>query len=152
MSIPVNGDYLLMVDDNALDIELNLMALRKINFGVPVITARDGDEAVQLIRMAHAAGNLPRLLMLDLKMPRMDGYEVLEVLISENLKRFPIVVFSGSGLPEDRMRVMHLGADALHEKPFDYYANIRLFRKILTSWAKDLVTDLVLDYEEEGIY
>jgi two-component system response regulator len=147
MMIPAHGDYLLLVDDNEMDIELNRMAIRKVNHQVPLLTANGGAKALNLIREAVSVGNLPRVLFLDLKMPQVDGFEVLETLQAEGIKRFPVIIFSNSGLPEDRMRVLHLGADAIYEKPLDYYANLRIFRKILLQWAPSLIPAYELEEE-----
>ena len=131
--------YVLMVDDNELDLELSIMAFKKINHRVPIVTKPSGQHALDFLLEQQVKDLLPEIMFLDLKMPVMDGFELLEKIYFYKLKTFPIIVFSGSGLPEDRAKALQLGADALHEKPFDYFGNIRMFRRIMMHHADHMV-------------
>jgi len=126
--------HVLLVDDSETDAELSMLALRKMHVAVQISWFKDGIKALQYLRDLGPHDPIPDLMMLDLKMPGISGFEVLETLEQEKLKLFPVVVFSGSGLPDDQFRVQQLGGDDFYEKPFDYFTNIRLFRKIFLRW------------------
>lgn len=115
---------ILLVEDNPLDAELALDALREARLANPVVHVRDGVEALEWLyaRGAHARrpkGD-PAVVLLDLKMPRMDGFEVLrEIRSSDDLRCLPVVVLSSSREESDLARSWDLGVNAYVVKPVD---------------------------------
>ena len=115
---------ILMVDDSSDDCLLIKIAVGKAERMHFIGSVDDGEELV-----AYLAGNgkyedrqrypLPDLLLLDLKMPRKDGFEVLQWLRSQPFDNMVVVVLSGSNQPRDVNRAMELGADYYHTKPSD---------------------------------
>jgi len=111
---------ILVADDDADDLFLLQRAFEKANIRVSMTCVRDGDEAIEFLQAATAEGSsMPELFFLDLKMPRMDGFEVLEWVRGQpGLKRLPILVLSSSDEPEDINRAYDLGANSYLVKPF----------------------------------
>lgn len=109
-----------MVEDNPDDIELTLEAFKESRKGFNVNVAQDGIEAMQYLRKEGEFGGRPNpeLILLDLNMPRMNGFEVLEEINKdEELKKIPVVVFSISQSAEDMERVHNLNARSYIIKP-----------------------------------
>ena len=119
---------ILVADDDADDIFLLQRAFSKAHLSVNITYVRDGDEAIEFLQAATIAPtSLPKLFFLDLKMPRVDGFEVLEwVRQQPGLKRLPILVLTSSDEPEDINRAYDLGANSYLVKPFgnEYLENI----------------------------
>jgi two-component system response regulator len=130
-----NDKWLLLVEDNAYDEVLTLRAFRKHGLASSVVVAHDGVEALSCLLGDEAEGEadvdadaaagdaerLPRLILLDLQLPRMDGFEVLRRLRARPRTRLvPIVVLSSSLEREDLTRCYALGANSYIRKPVDY--------------------------------
>lgn len=120
-----------MVDDNPDDIELTLEAFREVKseYGFSFDVAQDGVEAMEYLRREGDFKNRPTpdLILLDLNMPRMNGFEVLEDLKQDKeLKNIPVVVLSISQNPDDIKRVNDLNANSYIVKPMniDDYVNV----------------------------
>jgi len=111
---------ILVADDDADDIFLLERAFSKANVSVNMTSVRDGDEAIDFLQTAAIEGGpLPDLFLLDLKMPRMGGFEVLEWVRGQpGLRRLPILVLTSSDEPEDINRAYDLGANSYLVKPF----------------------------------
>jgi two-component system response regulator len=125
--------WLLLVEDNAYDEALTLRAFKKHGLASSVVVAHDGVEALSCLLGDEAdaadadepaggdAEGLPRLILLDLQLPRMDGFEVLRRLRARARTRLvPIVVLSSSLEREDLVRSYALGANSYIRKPVDY--------------------------------
>ena len=110
---------ILLVEDNPTDEKLTLLAFRRSSVESEVTVARDGAEALAVL---HADGaRLPALVLLDLKLPRLDGLEVLQRLrADERTKLLPVVVLTSSREDEDIVRSYQLGANAYVRKPVDF--------------------------------
>ena len=109
---------ILLVEDNADDVELTLRALKKNNIVNSVVVASDGAEALE--HLAYAAP-LPSVILLDLKLPRIDGLEVLRrIRASDRLKRLPVVVLTSSKEEQDVIKSYDLGANSYIRKPVDF--------------------------------
>ena len=123
--------HVLIIDDNQYDIDLTRIAFVENGFDVTITTAKDGEEAAQLIRrLATDPGLiLPDLILLDLNLPRMNGVGVLALIRSESaLKHIPVVVLTTSEFPADRQRCLALGASAFIIKSHrlhDFFTSIK---------------------------
>jgi CheY-like chemotaxis protein len=118
---------ILLVDDNALDAELAIRGLREHNLANNVIWVKDGEQALDYVyrRGAFAAreGPGPRLILLDLKMPKVDGIEVTRVLKSdEKTRHIPIVIMTSSQEERDLTESYSLGVNSYIVKPLEFEA------------------------------
>lgn len=113
---------ILMVEDNPQDSELALRAFRKKNVASTVTVARDGVEALELLATIVAAGGrLPKVILLDLKLPRLDGLQVLERLKADpHLRMIPVVMLTSSAQESDVVRSYDLGANSYIVKPVEF--------------------------------
>jgi CheY-like chemotaxis protein len=115
---------ILLVEDNPKDEALTLRALKKGNIGNKVVVAHDGVEALDYLFASGPDGSrhdLPQLILLDLKLPKLDGHEVLRRLRSElRTQLLPIVVLTTSVEDEDRLESYRRGANSYVRKPVDF--------------------------------
>lgn len=124
---------LVFVEDDPEDGDLLLRALARAGFTGEVRWARDGEEALAALTPVEAA--LPRLVLLDLQLPRIDGFEVLTRLRSEPRTRaLPVVVFTSSTFPDDAARCRALGADDVIVKPVDFVLFREAVAAIVARW------------------
>ena len=108
----------LLVEDNASDVELTLRALQKRNLANRVVVARDGVEALELLQRPAP---LPKVVLLDLKLPKLNGLEVLRRLKSdERTRRIPVVVLTSSHEEPDVEESYRLGVNSYIVKPVDF--------------------------------
>ena len=108
----------LLVEDNPSDVELTLRALQKRNLANRVVVARDGVEALQLLERAEAP---PKVVLLDLKLPKLNGLEVLRRMKSDDrTKRIPVVVLTSSHEEPDVEETYRLGVNSYIVKPVDF--------------------------------
>jgi CheY-like chemotaxis protein len=117
-------NIILLVEDNPKDEALTLRALRKSNILNRVDVAHDGVEALDYLFAADAEGNprpLPQLVLLDLKLPKVDGHEVLRRIRAEaRTKLLPVVILTTSVEDTDRLDGYRLGANSYVRKPVDF--------------------------------
>ena len=116
---------ILLVEDNPNDIELTMIALERARLANPVISVRDGAEALDYLRRqgqwANRADENPAVMLLDKKLPKIDGHEVLkEVRADENLRRIPVVMLTSSREETDLLRSYDLGVNAYVVKPVSF--------------------------------
>ena len=137
----MNGDRtILLVEDNPRDEELTLRALNKANIINPVVVARDGVEALDYLfaRGAHAGRAptaLPQVVLLDLKLPKLDGLEVLRTLrLDERTKLLPVVILTSSVEEQDLVRGYSLGANSYVRKPVDFVQFSEAVRQLGLYW------------------
>ena len=118
---------ILLVEDNAGDAELTLRALRKHNLANHIIHLRDGSEALDFLFgtgkfSGRNVADLPKILLLDLKMPKVGGMQVLEKAKSDARTRsMPVVILTSSAEDPDIERAYALGANSYIIKPVDFY-------------------------------
>jgi two-component system response regulator len=121
----LNGTILL-VEDNPDDEELTLRALKKNRITNNVVVARDGAEALEFLfctgqHAGRSLSDLPQVVLLDLKLPKLDGLEVLRRLrANENTKLLPVVILTSSNEEQDRLKGYGLGANSYVRKPVDF--------------------------------
>jgi CheY-like chemotaxis protein len=131
---------ILLVEDNAHDLELTLIALERSHLANDVIVVRDGEEALDYLlrRGAHAdrhEGN-PAVILLDLKLPKISGLEVLEaVRQTEALRSVPIVMLTSSREPADLSRAYELGANSYVVKPVIFKEFVAAVSDVGLFWA-----------------
>jgi two-component system response regulator len=131
---------IMLVEDNPMDEELTLRALKKANILNPVVVARDGVEALDylLARGAHANGPpppLPEVILLDLKLPKVDGLEVLRALRAHDAtKLLPVVILTSSNEEQDIIRGYSLGANSFVRKPVDFGQFLEAARQLGLYW------------------
>ena len=122
----MKNNTILVVEDNPRDEALTLRALKKNNVANDVVVARDGVEALDyLFGTGSYAGRdvseIPEIVLLDLKLPKMDGLQVLAKLRADRRTRFiPVVVFTSSSEQEDMIKSYDLGANSYVRKPVDF--------------------------------
>jgi CheY-like chemotaxis protein len=123
----------LLVEDNPADVELAEEGLRESRVPVSLNVVRDGEEALRYLRAEgqYATALLPDLVLLDLKMPRKGGLEVLaEMKADEILRRIPVIVLTNSDAPADILRAYDLQASCYITKPADLEEFHRVMRSI----------------------
>jgi two-component system response regulator len=131
---------ILLVEDNPRDEELTLRALKKSNICNPIAVARDGVEALDylFVRGVHAeraSTALPQLILLDLKLPKLDGLEVLKTLrLDERTKLLPVVILTSSVEKGDLIRGYGLGANSYVRKPVDFVQFSEAVRQLGLYW------------------
>ncbi|WP_084596106.1 response regulator [Pseudomonas massiliensis] len=131
---------ILLVEDNPRDLELTLIALEKSQLANEVIVLRDGAEALDYLlrRGAYAdrpEGN-PAVVLLDLKLPKMDGLDVLDaVRTTDALRSIPVVMLTSSTVDADLSRAYALGANAYVVKPVEFKAFVAAVSDLGMFWA-----------------
>lgn len=128
------GVEILLVEDNAHDAELTLRALKQRNLANRVHVCRDGAEAMDFFDDA-SAGATPKVILLDLKLPKVDGLEVLQRLKSSARTRtIPVVVLTSSREEPDIEKAYALGANSYIVKPVDFEAFARAVSDVGLYW------------------
>jgi CheY-like chemotaxis protein len=131
---------ILIVEDDPNDVELTLTALADYNLANEVVVVRDGQQALDYLRCqaefsTRATGN-PAVMLLDLKMPKVGGLEVLQQVKSdERLKMIPVVVLTSSNEEKDMMRSYSLGVNAYVVKPVDFHEFVNAVKELGVFWA-----------------
>jgi CheY-like chemotaxis protein len=131
---------ILIVEDDPNDVELTLTALADYNLANEVVVTRDGQQALDYL---HCRGEFntrsrenPAVILLDLKLPKVDGLEVLQQIKSdEGLKMIPVVVLTSSHEEKDLMRSYSLGVNAYVVKPVDFHAFVNAVKELGVFWA-----------------
>ena len=131
---------ILLVEDNPDDVELTLRAFKKCNIANEVVVARDGVEALDYLFGTGAYSGrdlsvMPAVVLLDLKLPRIDGLEVLRRLRADERTRFlPVVVLTSSNEDQDVVNSYQLGANSYIRKPVDFIQFIDAARQLGMYW------------------
>lgn len=130
---------ILLVEDNPDDVELTLHALKKNNIVNPVKIARDGQAALDYLfyrgKYQGSPHELPNLILLDLKLPKVDGIEVLQKIKSDRkTKLVPVVVLTSSKEESDLLKSYDLGVNSYIRKPVDFDQFVETVRQIGFYW------------------
>ena len=131
---------ILLVEDDPNDLELTLEALTDYNLANEVVVARDGQEALDYLycrgQFSTRSNGNPAVMLLDLKLPKIGGLEVLQQLRSdEPLKMIPVVVLTSSHEEKDVMRSYSLGVNAYVVKPVDFHEFVNAVKELGVFWA-----------------
>ena len=131
---------ILMVEDDPRDVELTLTALEDYKLANEVVVCRDGQEALDYLfgrgKFSGRANENPAVILLDLKLPKVDGLEVLEQIKSdERLRLIPVVMLTSSHEEKDMMRSYKLGVNAYVVKPVDFHEFINAVKELGVFWA-----------------
>lgn len=130
----MENKVILLVEDNSRDEMLTLRAFKKSNLLNEVIVARDGVEALDYFFGAEK-NPLPQLVLLDLKLPKLDGLSVLRKLrADERTKLLPIVIFTSSSEEEDMIKSYNLGANSYVRKPVDFDQFLEATKQLGLYW------------------
>jgi two-component system response regulator len=136
----MNEKIILLVEDNHLDEELMLRALKKNNIRNVVVVARDGEQAVDYLfgTGSHAGrdiGDVPAVVLLDLKLPKIDGLEVLRrVRSDERTRLLPVVILTSSKEDKDRLGGYASGANSYVRKPIEFPEFAEAVRNLGLYW------------------
>jgi two-component system response regulator len=128
---------ILLVEDNQDDVDLTLRAFKKNNIGNKVVVARDGVEALEHLFGAGRAPDAPWpvVVLLDLKLPRIDGLEVLrKIRANERTRTLPVVVLTSSDEQRDLIESYNLGANSYVRKPVDFGGFLEAARQLGLYW------------------
>ncbi len=140
MKTMTNNKIILLVEDNPDDVKLTMRALKKANVLNEVVVAQDGAEALDyLFGTGKYAGRdvnqKPQVVLLDLKMPKVDGLEVLQrIRADERTKLLPVVVLTTSSEDRDRIGSYQLGANSYVRKPVDFNQFTEAVRQLGLYW------------------
>ncbi|MBM2839448.1 MAG: response regulator receiver protein [Deltaproteobacteria bacterium] len=131
---------ILLVEDNPNDMELTLEALAEYNLANDVEVARDGEEALDFLyrrgKYSDRDKNNPAVVLLDLKLPKIDGLEVLKTIRSDDLlKLIPVVILTSSREERDKVEGYRLGVNAYVVKPIDFHEFINAVKELGLFWA-----------------
>lgn len=127
---------ILLVEDNPMDVDLTKRALRRHRLANELVIARDGEEAVNLIPRWETGEAAPTLILLDLKLPRLSGLEVLEQLKQHpTYCAIPVVVLTTSRDDGDVKRAYQLGANSYIVKPVDFDKFVEVAAQIELYWT-----------------
>ena len=131
---------ILMVEDDPKDVELTLTALEEYNLANEVIVTRDGERALDYLYCrgeykTRSNGN-PAVMLLDLKLPKVDGLEVLQQIKADaKLKLIPVVVLTSSHEERDMITSYKLGVNAYVVKPVDFHEFVNAVKELGIFWA-----------------
>ena len=142
MSYAENKPLILLVEDNPSDVALMMEALNRCDSEVRLEVARDGDEALKFLfeptsasqqKLAHH----PVVVILDLKLPKADGLEVLQRMREDDrTNTIPVVILTSSGEQEDKLKSYQLGANSYVRKPVDFYKFVEVTRNLGLYWSR----------------
>jgi DNA-binding response OmpR family regulator len=131
---------ILMVEDDPNDVELTMTALAEYNLANEVVVTRDGAEALDYLycrgSFANRTNDNPAVLLLDLKLPKIDGLQVLKQIKSDDkLRMIPVVVLTSSREERDMVASYRLGVNAYVVKPVDFHEFVNAIKELGIFWA-----------------
>ena len=131
---------ILMVEDDPKDVELTLTALEEYNLANEVIVTGDGEQALDYLycrgEYKTRSGGNPAVMLLDLKLPKVDGLEVLKQIKSDGeLRMIPVVVLTSSKEEKDMVASYKLGVNAYVVKPVDFHEFVNAIKELGVFWA-----------------
>jgi CheY-like chemotaxis protein len=134
----MNSKIILLVEDNPSDIELTRRALEKSHIANEMVVAEDGQEALDYLfgkATDPGSGELPAVVLLDLKLPKVDGHEVLRRIRSgERTRRLPVIILTTSKEEQDVAQSYDLGANSYIRKPVDFVQFAQAIQQLGLYW------------------
>jgi DNA-binding response OmpR family regulator len=136
----MNIGRILLVEDDTRDVELTMTALEEYNLSNEVVVASDGEEALDYLyyrgKYQRRSGDNPAVMLLDLKLPKVNGLEVLEAIRADDaLKLIPVVVLTSSREEQDMVKSYKLGVNAYVVKPVDFHEFVNAIKELGVFWA-----------------
>ena len=129
--------YILLVEDNPLDVDLIRRALEKSDMGVRLDVAQDGEEALAFLKKWEGGGPVPVFMILDLKLPKVDGLEILQAIKKHpRFKIMPVVILTSSNELSDIQKAYALGANSYILKSIDYEEFSHAVSMIQRYWCR----------------
>lgn len=126
---------ILLIEDNPIDVDLTLRAFKKRNLTNPINVTRDGAAALAYIQKWDAGEDIPLVILLDLKLPKVDGLEVLETIKKHpKYKTIPVVVLTSSSDNNDIKKAYKLGANSYIVKPVNFDKFVEVASQIELYW------------------
>ena len=136
MSLGMHGSPILLVEDNPMDVDLTQRAFARRGLANPLLVARDGEEALAWIPRWESGEPVPVLILLDLKLPRVDGLDVLRQLKTHSSYRaIPVVMLTSSDENRDVREAYDLGVNSYIVKPVDFDKFIEMVAHIEVYWC-----------------
>jgi CheY-like chemotaxis protein len=127
---------ILLVEDNPMDLDLTMRAFQRQKIDYPVLIARDGEEALKYLEKWDSGEKPARMVLLDLKIPRVDGLEVLErIRRHPHYGNIPVIILSSSSDQRDLCQAYDLGANSYIVKPVDYKQFLEVAVQIIQYWC-----------------
>lgn len=127
---------ILLVEDNPVDLDLTLRAFSSQKFNNPIDVARDGEEALDYLEKLEQGSQLPLVILLDLKLPKINGLKVLEVIKKHPvLKTIPVVILTTSSESADVETAYQLGVNSYIVKPVDFGKFVEVAKQIELYWC-----------------
>ena len=131
---------ILLAEDSEQDIELTLEALRENNLANDVVVVRDGEQALDYLyargEFRNKVNGLPAVILLDLKMPKVDGMEVLRTIRGDaKLRELPVVILTSSREEHDLVEAYGVGVNAFVVKPVDFHEFLNAVKALGVFWA-----------------
>lgn len=136
----MNRKIILLVEDNQDDEELTVLAFQQGNLANKVVVARDGAEALEYLfgkgsYEGRDVSELPQIMLLDLKLPKIDGLEVLRrIRDDERTRRLPVIILTSSREDQDVIESYNLGANSYIRKPVDFVQFAEAIRQLQLYW------------------
>lgn len=135
-----NIDRILYAEDSDNDIELTLAAFEECNLANPVDIVKDGEEALDYLfyrgKYSNKNKGLPVFILLDLKMPKMNGIEVLkEIRKSEKYRKIPVIILTSSKMESDIVKSYELGVNGFVVKPINFIDFVEAIKSLGYFWA-----------------
>ena len=131
----MNEKYILLVEDNSNDVALTIKALNKCHIQNQLVVVTDGPEALEYL-LSPDLEKRPAVVILDLKLPFIDGFEVLrQIRANTNTQHLPVFILSSSVDENDRLKSMKLGANGYECKPISFNDFVVLMHRICLEWV-----------------
>lgn len=132
---PEQKPRVLLVEDNRDDVDLTLMAFQMNQIVANIDVARDGAEALEYLFPTGSPCPTPSVVLLDLKLPRVDGLEILRRLRGdEQTRRIPVVILTSSGEPSDLRQIAEIGVDRYIRKPVSFAEFREITQQLADTW------------------
>ena len=131
---------ILLIEDNPVDVELAIRALKKSGLVNNIFVVNDGEDALDFIYCKNKYGNrkhgdIPKIILLDLKLPKVSGLEVLKIIKSdEDKKIIPVIVLTSSSQEKDMIESYKLGVNSYIQKPVDFDQFVESVKQIGMYW------------------